>query len=85
MISVRIWIAEFENQSPFLLRQKPSILSSQNLATGTQFSHADTIVHVPYDARNPIKQKQAIRMFLVVKIRRYWNRIDAFADIRLVW
>ena len=46
-ISVRMWMAELENHRAFLSRQKPGTVGSQNLARGTQFAQALTMVQVP--------------------------------------
>lgn len=79
-------MAELENQSAFLSKQNPGTEGSQNLARGTQFAQALTIVHVPYTARKPIRIIQARRMRGVVeKTRRYWRRIDILVVIRLDW
>lgn len=45
--SVVICILAFENHSPGLLKQKPGIESSQNLATGMQFRKALITAQVP--------------------------------------
>lgn len=82
-ISVKMWIAELENQRAFLSRQYPCCSSCQNLDTGTQVTQALMNVHDPYAAKNPIKHQQAKRMRGVEKTRLYCRRIEALVVSRL--
>lgn len=79
-----IWMAELENQSAALSKQKPGTFGFQNLATGTQFAQALTTDHVPYTARKPRRMLQARRIRGVEKTRRYCKRIEILVQNRLL-
>lgn len=78
--SVVICILAFENHRPGLLKQKPGIESSQNLATGMQFRKALVTAQVPYRASMVIMTQHTTRMRCVGKTRKYCISMEAFAQ-----
>lgn len=72
-------MAALENHNAGLFKQYPSIVGSQNFATGMQFKNALSTAQVPYRAKIVIMIQQIRRMRCVGNTRKYCIRIEAFA------
>jgi hypothetical protein len=73
----------YENHTPFLFKQWPGIVGSQNFLIGEQKKRLVKKGHIQLAIIRTMVHHRAITVFPPVKIRRYWSTMDSLEQVRV--